>query len=95
MCEGVSEGSRHESGWVTFSSISCRHLSRNIYVLLECLVCHCMSTYVGSKPCRIIPLWVLLTLSRENLFQVLKVHMGMGRIRGLRDKEMAIYGLVM
>ena len=42
--EGVSEGSRHGSGWVTFSSISCRHLSRNIYVLLECLVCHCMST---------------------------------------------------
>ena len=44
MHEGVSEGSRHGSGWVTFSSISCRHLSRNIYVLLECLVCHCMST---------------------------------------------------
>ena len=44
MHEGVSEGSRHGSGWVTFSSISCKHLSRNIYVLLECLVCHCMST---------------------------------------------------
>ena len=44
MCEGVSEGSRHGIGWVTFSSISCRHLSRNIYVLLECLVCHCIST---------------------------------------------------
>ena len=44
MREGVSEGSRHGSGWVTFSSISCRHLSRNVYVLLECLVCHCMST---------------------------------------------------
>ena len=44
MREGVSEGSRHGSGWVTFSSISCRHLSRNIYVFLECLVCHCMST---------------------------------------------------
>ena len=44
MREGVSEGSRHGSGWVTFSSISCRHLSRNIYVLLECLVCHCMCT---------------------------------------------------
>ena len=42
--EGVSEGSRHGSGWVTFSSISCRQLSTNIYVLLECLVCHCMST---------------------------------------------------
>ena len=44
MREGVGEGSRHGSGWVTFSSISCRHLSRNIYVLLECLVYHCMST---------------------------------------------------
>ena len=40
----VSESSRHGSGWVTFSSISCKLLSRNIYVLLECLVCHCMST---------------------------------------------------
>ena len=29
------------------------------------------------------------------LFQVPKVHLGMGRIRGLRDEEMAIYGLVM
>ena len=44
ICEGVSEGSRHGSGWVTFSSISCRYLSRDLYVLLECLVCHCMST---------------------------------------------------
>ena len=44
MHEGVNEGSRHGSGWVTFSSISCRHLSRNIFVFLECLVCHCMST---------------------------------------------------
>ena len=44
MREGVSEGSRHGSGWVTFLSVSCRHLSRNVYVLLECLVCHCIST---------------------------------------------------
>ena len=44
MREGVSEGSRHGSGWVTFSSISCRHLSRNVYVLLKCLVYHCMRT---------------------------------------------------
>ena len=33
-------------------------------------------------------------MSRKNLFQVPKVHLGMGRIRGLRDKEMAIYGFV-
>ena len=37
MREGVSEGSRHGSGWVTFSSISCRHLSRDLHVLLECV----------------------------------------------------------
>ena len=49
---------------------------------------------MGSNPCRIIPLLALLTLSRENLFQVLEVHLGMGRIRGLRDEEMTIYGLV-
>ena len=34
-------------------------------------------------------------LVEEKLFQVPKVHLGMGRIRGLRDEEMAIYGLVM
>ena len=56
MREGVSEGSRHESGWVTFSSISCRPLSRNIYVLFECLVFHCMTILVGRNSCRIIPL---------------------------------------
>ena len=26
------------------SSITYRHLSRDLYVLLECLACHCMST---------------------------------------------------
>ena len=44
MLEGVSEGSRCGDGCITFSSITCRHLSRDLYVLLECLVCHCMST---------------------------------------------------
>ena len=44
MCEGVSEGSRCGDGCITFSSITCRHLSRDLYVLLECLMCHCMST---------------------------------------------------
>ena len=29
------------------------------------------------------------------LFQVLKVHPGMGHIRGPRDEEIAIYGLIM
>ena len=44
MSEGVNEGLRKGKGGVPFSSISCRYLSRNIYVLLECLVCHCMCT---------------------------------------------------
>ena len=44
MREGVSEGLRCGDGWITFSSITCRDLSRYLYVLLECLVCHCMST---------------------------------------------------
>ena len=44
MREGVSEGSRFWDGCITFSSITCRHLGRDLYVLLECLVCHCMST---------------------------------------------------
>ena len=49
---------------------------------------------MGSNPCRKILLLALLTQSGEKLFQVLKVHLGMGRIRGLRDEEIAIYGLV-
>ena len=32
MCEGVGEGSGHGTGKVTFSSMACRHLSRNVYV---------------------------------------------------------------
>ena len=44
MCEGVSEGSRCGGRCITFSSITCRHLSRDLYVLLECLACLCMST---------------------------------------------------
>ena len=44
MREGVGEGSRCGDGCITFSSITCRHLSRDLYVLIECLVCHCMNT---------------------------------------------------
>ena len=36
MHEGVSEGSRSGKGLVAFSSISCRHSSRIMY-LLECV----------------------------------------------------------
>ena len=38
MREGVSEGSRHGNGWVTFSSMTYTHLSRNFHVLLKCVV---------------------------------------------------------
>ena len=50
---------------------------------------------MGSNPCRIIPLLDIAHPVEGKLFQVLKVHLGMGRIQGLRDEEMAIYGLVM
>ena len=50
---------------------------------------------MGSNPCKIIPLLGIAHLVEGKLFQVPMVHLGMGRIRGLRGKEMAIYGLVM
>ena len=51
---------------------------------------------MGSKPCRIIPLLGIAHLVEgKKLFHLLKVHLGMGCIRGLRDEEMAICGLVM
>ena len=50
---------------------------------------------MGSNPCRIIPLLGIAHPVEGKLFQVPKVHLGMGRIRGVRDKEMDIYGLVM
>ena len=49
---------------------------------------------MGSNPCRIIPLLGIAHSVEGKLFQVPKVHLEMGRIRGLKDKEMAIYGLV-
>ena len=50
---------------------------------------------MGSNPCRIIPLLGIAHPIEGKLFQVPKVLLGMGCIRGLRDEEMAIYGLVM
>ena len=50
---------------------------------------------MGSNPCRIIPLLGIAHLVEGSLFQVPKVHLGMGHIQGLRDEEMAIYGLIM
>ena len=48
MSEGVSEGSRHGSGWVTFSSISCRHLSRIMY-LLECVCVEPLHVHLSGE----------------------------------------------
>ena len=48
MREEVSEGSRHGSGWVTFSSISCRHLSRIMY-LLECVCVKPLHVHLGGE----------------------------------------------
>ena len=50
---------------------------------------------MGSNPCRIIPLLGIAHLVEGKLFQILKVHLGMGRIRGLRNEEVTICGLVM
>ena len=50
---------------------------------------------MGSNPCRIIPLLGIAYPVEGKLFQVPKVHLRMGSIRGLRDEEMVIYGLVM
>ena len=50
---------------------------------------------MGSNPCRIIPLLGIAHPVEGKIIQVLRVHLGMGRIRGLRDEEMAIYGLIM
>ena len=48
-----------------------------------------------SNPCRRLSLLGIAHLVEGKLFQVPKVHLGMGLIRGLRDEEMAINGLVM
>ena len=50
---------------------------------------------MGSNPCRIIPLLSIAYPVEGKLFQIPKVLLGMGHIRGLRDEEMVIYGLVM
>ena len=50
---------------------------------------------MGSNPCRIIQLLGIAHPVEGKLFQVPKVHLGMGRSRGLKDEEMVIYDLVM
>ena len=50
---------------------------------------------MGSNPCRRVSLLGIAHPVEGKLFHVPKVHLGMGCIRGLRDKEMAIYGLIM
>ena len=48
MREGVSEGSRSGKGWVTSSSISCRHSSRIMY-LLECVYIESLYVHLGGE----------------------------------------------
>ena len=50
---------------------------------------------MGSNPCRRLSLLGIAHPVEGKLFLVPKVYLGMGRIRGLRDEEMAINGLVM
>ena len=53
----------------------------DILACVDCFVCHCMSTYVGSNPSRKIPLLgIAHPVEGIHLFQVLKVHPRMGRI---------------
>ena len=49
---------------------------------------------MGSSPCRIIPILGIAHPVEGKLFQVLKVHLGMGCIRGLSDEEMAYMALL-
>ena len=50
---------------------------------------------MGSNLGRILSLLGIAHPVEGKLFQVLKVHLGMRHIRGLRDEEMAVGGLVM
>ena len=61
----------------------------DILACVECLLCHCIALKWGVIQVGKFHYWALLTLSREYIFQVLKTHLGMGRIRGLRNEEMA------
>ena len=49
---------------------------------------------MGSNPCRIIPLLGIAHPAEGKIISGTEVHLGMGCIRGLRDEEMAICGLV-
>ena len=48
MREGVSEGSRHGSATVSFSSISYRHLSMIMY-FLECVCVEPLHVHLGGE----------------------------------------------
>ena len=64
--------------------MTCSHSSRNVHHLLECVcVFHCMCTYVGSSPCRIIHLLGIAHPIVRKYFQVLEVHWGMKHIQEL------------
>ena len=50
---------------------------------------------MGSNTCRRIQLLGIAHPVEGKLFQELKAHHGMERVRGLRDEEMAICGLIL
>ena len=61
----------------------------DILACVECLVCCCIAFRWGVTQVGKFHYWALLTLSRDYIFQVLKTHLGMGRIRGFRGEETA------
>ena len=61
----------------------------DILAYVECLVCHCIALRWGVTQVRKFHYWALLTPSWEYIFQVPTMHLGMGRVRGLRSEEMA------
>ena len=61
----------------------------DILACVEFLLCHCIALRWEVIQVGKFHYWALLTLSREYIFQVLKTHLRMGRIRGLRGEETA------
>ena len=59
----------------------------DILACVECSVCHYIALRWGVTQVGKFHYWALLTLSREHIFQVPKMHLGMGCIRGLRGEE--------
>ena len=61
----------------------------DILACVVCLVCHCIALRWGVTQVGKIPLLGFAHPVVGPPFQVPKTHLGMGRIRNLRDEEMA------